>query len=216
MFFHFLCFPNRLREGRLFPAWKTVRNSLPKCSEAPLHPPVTWGAHSEGGLCVGGCPPSPAGTHCAFPLVPSSGPGPPQLTWPRANEGPGAPAHPGDGSSSPKVEKGEDRTEEGRGDTGGNRARREEEGLARTMGMASGVQWAQTPPGHTGRNQEPILEASMPAGTRRAATALGQEPLAPGAYTLCVDKRSRAKGWVCPPHTMVPMVSPRKWLWAKT
>lgn len=163
--FNFLCFPKaRLREGwrpgraralagRLFPggavpASKTVRNSLPKFSQPPLRSPVTWELPLRGASAwVAARLPQLAPAAPSLP-APSSGPGPPWLMWPHANEGPGAPAHLGDAVLfSHSWRKAGGRT---------NRAKWEEEWTGRNQEGGGSVMWhAQTPPGYTRRTKHP-------------------------------------------------------------
>lgn len=174
----------RLGEGRLFPASKTVRNSLPKCVAAPCTP--SPGSSRRGGPLRGWLPALPSW----HPLRLPSSPLPRAWATPAyaapCQRGAGCPSHPGDGSSSPAggERRGQDRRGRpgragwGQGQEGGG-------GAASPEGTASGVHGAQTPPAHTGRNHEPTPVSSIPAGDRAAVTAHGQETWAPGTSTLC-------------------------------
>lgn len=194
----------RLGEGRLFPASKTVRNSLAKSAQAPCTL-CHLGAHGEGGLCVGGCPPSTAGTRCTFPPVPSSGPGPPQLTWPRANEGPGAPAHPGDGSSSPTGGERRGQTDRVRPRGAGGRRRGRRDQRARRVACRELSFHLRTRDGTANPPPCPLFRRETDQQWLHAVRRCGLRE-----RTLRVDKQSRAKGWVCLSHKTASMVSPRK------
>lgn len=109
-----LSFPVLSRRGRLGRA-KTVRTHFLGVRRRPQ--PVT-GELTGGGLCLGGCPPSPAGT-----TAPSRSPllgawATPASVAP-CQRGPGAPAHWETGPPLPPAEKGENGTDRGRTDRGG-------------------------------------------------------------------------------------------------
>lgn len=95
VFFHFLCFPNRLREGRLFPAWKTVRNSLPKCSEAAPAPSRHLGSSQRGGPLRGWLPAFPSWHPLRLPSSPLLGAWPTPANMAPCQRGAGCPSSSG-------------------------------------------------------------------------------------------------------------------------